>query len=104
MVFLVRQRTREIGIRLALGATPTQMRRSFLAQGLWLSGAGVIAGLAATFFVARLLRGFLFGIQPSDAPTVAAAAGVLLAVGLIAAYVPTHGATRMDPTTVLRSE
>ena len=104
MAFVVRQRTREVGIRLALGAQPAHVRRSFLAQGLWVGGSGVIAGLAATFFVARLLRGFLFGIQPSDAPTVAAAAAVLLAVALIATWVPTRRAAHMDPTTALRSE
>ena len=104
MAFVVRQRMREVGIRLALGAAPAQVRRSFLAQGLLLGGSGVIAGLAVTFFVARLLQSFLFGIQPSDAPTVGAAAGVLLAVALIAAYVPTRRATRMDPVAVLRSE
>ena len=104
MAFMVRQRTREIGIRLALGATPSHVRRSFLAQGLWLGGSGVVAGLAGTFLVARLLRGFLFGIQPSDAPTVAAAAGVLLAVAAFASWVPTRRATRIAPTTALRSE
>ena len=104
MAFVVRQRTREVGIRLALGAQPAHVRRSFLAQGLWVGGSGVIAGLAATFVVARLLRGFLLGIQPSDAPTVAAAAGVLLAVASVAAYAPTRRATRMDPVAVLRSE
>ena len=104
MAFVVRQRTREVGIRLALGATPAHVRRSFLAQGLWLGGSGVVAGLAVTFLVARLLRGFLFGIQPSDAPTVAAAAGVLLAVALIAAWAPTRRATHTDPTIALRSE
>ena len=104
MAFVVRQRTREVGIRLALGAPPAHVRRSLLAQGLWLGGSGVIAGLAGTFLVARLLRGFLFGIQPSDATTVAAAAAVLLAVALIAAWVPARRAAHMDPTTALRSE
>ena len=104
MAYVVRQRTREVGIRLALGAPPAHVLRSFLAQGLWVGGSGVIAGLAATFVVARLLRGFLFGIQPSDAPTVAAAAAVLLAVALIATWVPTRRAAHMDPTTALRSE
>ena len=104
MAYVVRQRTREVGIRLALGAPPAHVRRSFLAQGLWLGGSGVIAGLAVTFFVARLLRGFLFGIEPSDAPTVAAAAAVLLAVALIATWVPTRRAAHMDPTAALRSE
>ena len=104
MAFVVRQRTREVGIRLALGATPAHVRRSFLAQGLWLGGSGVIAGLGGTFLVARLLRGLLFGIQPSDAPTVAAAAGVLLAVAIFASWVPARRATRMSPTTALRSE
>ena len=104
MAFMVRQRTREVGIRLALGATPSHVRRSFLAQGLWLGGSGVVAGLVGTFLVARLLRGFLFGIQPSDAPTVAVAAGVLLAVAAFASWVPTRRATRITPTTALRSE
>ena len=104
MAYVVRQRTREVGIRLALGAPPAHVLRSFLAQGLWLGGSGVIAGLAVTFFVARLLRGFLFGIEPSDAPTVAAAAAVLLAVALIATWVPTRRAAHMDPTAALRSE
>ena len=104
MAFVVRQRTREVGIRLALGAPPAHVLRSLLAQGLWLGGSGVIAGLAGTFLVARLLRGFLFGIQPSDATTVAAAAAVLLAVALIAAWVPARRAAHMDPTTALRSE
>ncbi len=98
----VRQRDREIGIRVALGATAADVRNLVLTQAVRLAGAGAAAGLIGSLILTRLVRGLLFEIDPLDPPTLAGAAIVLIAASLLAAYVPTRRATRLDPSVMLR--
>ncbi|HZT73154.1 MAG TPA: ADOP family duplicated permease [Terriglobales bacterium] len=98
------QRTREFGLRLALGARPADLARLVLRQGLRLAAAGLGAGLAAALLLARLLRGLLFGVSTAD-PLVLGAAIVLLgALALAAAWIPARRVSRVDPAQALRSE
>jgi putative ABC transport system permease protein len=100
----VRQRYAEIGIRVALGATASDVRRLVLGEGLRLTGLGAAIGLASTMAVTRLLRGLLFEVQPLDPATLCGAVFVLMAASLLAAYTPARRATRVDPVTLLRAE
>jgi putative ABC transport system permease protein len=103
LAFLVTERTREIGIRLALGGRPGRILRAVIGEGLLLSGAGLALGCAAALLTAPLLRGLLFGTEPSDPLTYAGIAGVLLVVAGAASYVPARRATCIDPVAVLRN-
>ncbi len=100
----VRDRTHEIGVRMALGATPKRIRDSVLRQTLIITCAGAAAGLLGAVTVTRLLRALLFGVSPTDPITLASACVVLLAAGAVAAYVPARRATRVDPVRALRAE
>jgi putative ABC transport system permease protein len=104
MASLVRQRVREIGIRLALGARPQDVHRMVLSRGLALAGFGVGAGLAVALPTARLLGAVLYEVSPSDPLAVAAACGILAVVASVASYLPARAATRLDPIVVLRSD
>jgi putative ABC transport system permease protein len=99
----VGRRTREIGIRVALGATPSQMFRMVIREGVVLTGCGALIGLAATLAFSRLLASFLFGITATDPVTLAVACSVLAAVALLACYVPARRATKADPMLALRA-
>ena len=102
--FLVAQRTQEIGIRMALGATRgsvLNLVRAHVAR--WLL-AGTFAGLVGAWFSARLLESLLFGVRAHDPVLFASAVALLLAVGFLAAYLPARRATRIDPTVALRYE
>lgn len=101
--FDVAERRSEIGVRLALGASPSTIRRWFLVRGLWLGVCGVAAGLVAALGVAGLLRSMLFGISPTDSTTLAAVSAVFLGVIALAAYVPARRGSQLDPLTTLRS-
>jgi putative ABC transport system permease protein len=102
--YAVTRRVREIGIRMALGARKPDVLRTVLGQELrWLSG-GLIVGLAGAAAVARLLRGMLFGIEPTDAWTFGGVILLLLFVALAACWNPATRAVRVDPVTVLREE
>jgi predicted permease len=104
IAYSVAQRTREIGIRHALGASFSQICRMVLGQGLRLAAVGVIAGIAGAFGLTRLISGLLFGVQPTD-PVVFVAAGVLFAaVAALASYVPAYRAAKVDPVIALRDE
>jgi putative ABC transport system permease protein len=104
MSSLVRQRTREIGIRVALGATSGRVRRAVLSEAMVVVGAGSLAGLAATIASTRLLRAQLYGVSPLDPLSLASACALLIIVGLAAAYFPARYATRIDPARALRSD
>jgi putative ABC transport system permease protein len=102
LAFLVTQRTREIGIRLALGGTPAELVRSVLFEGLALTGIGVIAGLGGAYLLGRAMRDLLFGIAPSDPAAYLTIVAVMLIVAVLAAAGPARRATRVDPVDVLR--
>ena len=104
VAFSTRQRTHEIGIRLALGAGRGHVLRLVLGHGLRLTLAGLAAGLLLAFAVTRLLRGELFGVAPTDPLTYSLAAALLCAVALAACYLPARRAMRVDPTQALRCE
>jgi putative ABC transport system permease protein len=103
MAFLVEQRTREIGIRLALGGQPSQVLRRVLSEGLTMTAIGVAVGLAIALPLARLLEESLFGIGSTDPVTYIAIAALLFAVSIVATYVPARRAMRVDPVEALRS-
>ncbi|MGH7481879.1 MAG: ABC transporter permease [Longimicrobiales bacterium] len=104
MAFGVGQRTREIGIRIALGARPRDVVRMILRQGLRLSAVGLGIGLLASAALTRLISGFLYGVGAFDATAFAAVAVLLAAVALLATYLPARRATRIDPVGAIRSE
>src|SRR5262249_37317176 len=104
MASMVRERTREIGIRMALGAAPERLRRDVLVQALTVSGAGALVGLVAAFGTSRLLSAILFEVSPADPIAMAVACGVLLVVVVIAAYGPARRATKIDPANALRAD
>jgi ABC-type antimicrobial peptide transport system permease subunit len=96
--------TREFGVRLALGATPSDLTRMVLRHGMSLVGTGTVLGLAGALGVTRLLGGILYGVTATDWPTYVAVAGGLLLVGVVASYIPARRATRLDPAVVLRAD
>jgi predicted permease len=102
--FLVTRRTREIGVRMALGATRGDVMRQMMRESLGLTVAGLVIGLLLAAVVARLLSALLYGVDPVDPLVMTISAAVLAAALLLAAYLPTRRATRIDPTTALRHE
>jgi putative ABC transport system permease protein len=104
MAFVVTQRTREIGVRVALGAARRDVLRLVVGQGAVLIAGGVVLGLVAALALARVLRGMLFGIAASDPVTFLVAPVLLAAIGLVATYVPGRRALRVDPMVALRAE
>jgi putative ABC transport system permease protein len=104
MSYAVVQRSREIGIRVALGAHPHDVRRMVLGQALLLTGLGVGVGLMGALAFSRAIASLLFQLSPTDPATLAGVGLVLTAVALVASYLPARRATRVDPLTALRSE
>jgi putative ABC transport system permease protein len=104
MAASVRQRGAEIGIRVALGATASDVRRLVLGEGLRLAGIGAAVGFATAAVATRLLRGLLFNVHPLDPASMLAAALLLLGVSMLASYLPARRATRVDPMAMLRAE
>jgi putative ABC transport system permease protein len=99
----VRQREREIGIRMALGATDANVRNLVLTEVARLAGSGAAAGLVGALVTTRFLRGMLFGVDPLDVPTLAGATLLLILASLLAAYAPTRRARQVDAAALLRS-
>ena len=102
--YVVGQKTREIGLRIALGASRSAVMRMILTQGGKLAAAGVILGLAASFALTRLMSAMLFGVSASDPLTFVIVATLLTAVALAACYIPARRAMRVDPMEALRHE
>jgi predicted permease len=100
----VSQRTREIGIRMALGAGHQDVLWLVLGQSLWLIGEGLLAGMVGAAGTTRLLRGWLFGLTPLDGTTFFAAAAILAIVATTAAWLPARRAVRVDPLVALRTD
>ena len=101
---VVAERTREIGVRMALGATAAAVRRMVVAQGARVVAVGVAIGLLAAFAATRALAGLLYGVAAADGPTFAAMASLMLVIGGLAAYLPARRASRVDPCESLRSD
>ena len=102
--FEVRQRFREIGIRLSLGARPGEIRRRIVRERVAVAAIGGVAGAGAAFFLTRLLSGLLYGIRPNDPFTWLAAVALLGATVVAAAWIPSRQATRVQPRDVLSGE
>jgi ABC-type antimicrobial peptide transport system permease subunit len=104
VAYSVSQRTREIGVRMALGAQRGSVYQLVLKEAGWLTALGIVIGLACSVAAARLMRGLLFGVASWDAPTLVAVALVLGVAALLASYVPARRAASVDPVRALRAE
>jgi ABC-type antimicrobial peptide transport system permease subunit len=101
---MVRQRRRELGVRMALGASALDVARLVVRRGLVLAAAGVGMGLVAALVANRLLAALLFEVSPTDAMTLAGVVAVVLAVAALASLVPARASSRIEPATALRAE
>jgi ABC-type antimicrobial peptide transport system permease subunit len=104
IAYVVSQRTREIGIRSALGARPGQLERMFLRQGFALTGVGLAVGVVAAAVLGRWMSSLLFGVGALDALTYFAAVGVTLLAAALASYLPARRAATIDPIETLKAE
>jgi len=104
LTFSVARRTREIGIRVALGAQRRDVFRLIMIRGVVLVGIGLVIGLAASFALSRFISALLFGVAPNSVTTLAAVSAGLVAVALLACYIPARRATKVDPLVALRYE
>jgi predicted permease len=104
MSYAVRRRTREIGIRMAIGAQPGDVLRLLARQGIWLTGIGLGIGLGTAFLVSRILSGFLYGVSARDGATFAGVSVLLLVVAMVAVLVPARRAARLDALRSIRYE
>ena len=104
IAYAATQRTREIGVRMALGAQTGDVRKMFLRQGLSLTATGIVLGIGVAFALTRVMSAFLFGVGPLDPMTYAVVSGVLAAVALLATYLPARRASRVDPMVALRAD
>jgi ABC-type antimicrobial peptide transport system permease subunit len=101
---MVAERRREIGVRIALGAQQRRVVADVMQQGLTLTILGLVAGVAGSLALARLLAALLFGVRPSDPTTLAVVVGTITAVAAAACLLPAWRAARVDPILVLREE
>ena len=102
--YSVSRRTREIGIRTALGATRSEVARLVMREGLVMAGAGVAIGLGAAVGLSQFMASVLYEVEPGDPPTLVAVAGILLAVAVLATLIPARRATAVSPLVALRAE
>jgi ABC-type antimicrobial peptide transport system permease subunit len=101
---MVAERSREMAIRLALGASPARLRTQVMTEGLGLASIGVAMGLAAVLGLNRLLASLLFGVHPADVMTLAIVIPSILGAAALACWLPAWRASRLDPNTVLRAD
>ncbi len=104
MAYSVAQRTNEIGIRLALGAQPAQVRSMILRESTWLTAVGIVVGVGAAQGLTRLVKSMLYGVTPNDPVTLAAGVALLLGIALVATWIPARRAARVQPMEALRHE
>jgi ABC-type antimicrobial peptide transport system permease subunit len=104
IAYSVSQRTREIGVRVALGAQRNSVYRLVLGEAAWLAGAGLALGLLCSMLASRAMQALLFGTSAGDGTTLVAVAGVLAAAALLASYIPARRAVQVDPVVALRCE
>jgi ABC-type antimicrobial peptide transport system permease subunit len=104
IAYAVAQRTREIGIRMALGAQPAEVKRMFIRQGVLLAGIGAVGGAGAAAALTRVIASLLFGTSPLDPATYLVVTLVLVTAAAIASYIPAQRATAIDPVTALRAQ
>jgi ABC-type antimicrobial peptide transport system permease subunit len=104
MAYSVQQRTQEIGVRMALGAGPHQVRRMVVIQGMQLALVGIILGIVSSLALARLMKSMLYGVKSWDPVTIVVVTILLSSVTLLAAYLPAKRASRVDPMVALRYE
>jgi len=104
MAYIVALRTRELGVRIALGASPNDVVSMLTRQGVLLTAAGIGAGLALFVVVARFLRTLLFGVATTDPLTLVGASLLLVAIAALASWIPARRTTRLDPADVLRAD
>jgi putative ABC transport system permease protein len=102
LAYLVGQSAREIGIRMALGAHSGEVAFAVVRSGAWMAVCGIVVGLGAAWVSAGLLRQMLFGVEPQDPVTLGVVAAVLLAITLLASWLPARRAARVDPVVALR--
>lgn len=104
LAYDVSQRTREIGIRGAIGATREQLIGMVLKQGLWEAGIGLAVGLVGAWLLSRTMASLLFQVKPTDPIVYAAGAVLLIAVAVVASWLPARRAAKIDPLVALRAE
>jgi putative ABC transport system permease protein len=104
LTYAVTLRTRELGVRIALGAQPSEVAGMMARQGVGLTVVGVLIGLGAFAFLARFLKSFLFGVTPADPLTLGVAALLMVVIAAVASWAPAYRASRVDPATTLRAE
>jgi ABC-type antimicrobial peptide transport system permease subunit len=104
MAYAISRRTREIGIRMAIGASRGQVLAIVGRRALWLIGSGTIGGLAVALAAGRFLEKILYGVEPTDPLTLVIVLGLLLAIAALACWIPARRAIRINPVTALRQE
>jgi ABC-type antimicrobial peptide transport system permease subunit len=104
MAYAVSIRRREIGVRMALGALPRDVRRMVSLAGLRLAGVGIAIGMASTLLTSPLVRGLLYGVSPTDPVTLGVTSVAVFVVALVATWIPARQAAALDPSEALRSE
>jgi ABC-type antimicrobial peptide transport system permease subunit len=104
IAYAATQRTREIGLRMALGAQVSSVRQLFLRQGLALTAAGIAVGIGVAVVLTRVMSAFLFGVGSTDPLTYAVVAAVIAAVATVATYLPAYRASLVDPVVALRAD
>jgi putative ABC transport system permease protein len=104
MAFDVARQTRDIGVRIALGATPGQVRQRVVLRGVTLTGIGLAVGFAGALAAGRVLEGLLFGVSATDLTAFAVAGATMTGVALVASWLPARRATKVDPIIALRAD